>query len=355
MQNKFYLLEDSPEAKDMREHIHNLLVSHDEYNEELAFQLLKGGGIHPDFTALLTMHTVDAWWAGKKIRNNAAFQLLKRLLPTEQITYLRTTYDGYKYVGWDSYLENTDTKASIPFWKELAVCVFYYIAGKDVNNICFKHNLVPSEKIFEREIYNDSIGFYGYDLVDLPDGLAHLKVKYLNFENINFTHIRRKKWTNDYVRNVQFDKNASPLVCRILAQCFPTFSHRVRTKKSEAYRLTTSFMKCVPTEQRDIVFYKKCAVLYKKEGNYAMALKIYLYLHKTYPHPEEIFMFKIAGCYALMRKKAEMLAYLTRHLAENLFYVVLEKDFWGNPEFEYYWKDKEVGKLIASYKATKNE
>jgi hypothetical protein len=94
MQNDFYLLEDSPEAKDMREHIHNLLMSHDETNHELALQLIEGGGMHPDFTAPLVMHTISLWWSGYSKKGISTVKLLKQTLSIEELTYLRTSSRG---------------------------------------------------------------------------------------------------------------------------------------------------------------------------------------------------------------------------------------------------------------------
>lgn len=356
MQNDFYLLEDSPEARDMRQHIYNLLVSPDESNAQLAFQLIEGGGVHPDFIAPLAMQGIMAWWSyGKKGKENPAFVLLRQVLPQKQITYLRTSVRRFYY--WNDYLYALAKSGKVAFWKELAVCAYYASAGQDGNVVCLKYNLVDSREILQRiadNSYGGYIYLHGYDLDDLPDGLAHITAKHISFDGSLLAHIRRKKWTNTHVEEVSFDAHISSLACRIIATCFPTFAKKIHTNKHEAHRLAIGFMKCVPAEQRDMAFYKKCASLYKQEKNYKMALKIYEYLHKTYPYPEELFMLKIAGCYALMRKKAEMLAYLTRHLEENPFYVVLEKDFWGNPDFERYWKNKEVGKLIAKYKATEN-
>jgi hypothetical protein len=356
MQSKFYLLEDSPESKDMREHIYNLLISTEESNHLLAYQLIEGGGVHPDFTAPLAVQGLLAWWSyGKKGKENPAFILLRQVLPQKQITYLRTSVRRFYY--WNGYLDRLATNGKISFWKELAMCVYYVSDGEEAVGVCLRYGLVESKKILERLIetsYNGYLYLGAYELQALPDGLATAVTKYIDLRNCPLTQIRRKTWTNPHVEYVDFDNTLSRLACRILAMCFPTFAKLVRTNKREADRLTTSFMKCIPAEQRDLAFYKKCAFLYKKEENYRMALKIYLYLYKTYPYPEELFMLKIAGCYALMRKMDEMLAYLTRHLAENPFYVVLEKDFWSNPEFKRYWKNREVGKLIASYKTTKN-
>jgi hypothetical protein len=82
-----------------------------------------------------------------------------------------------------------------------------------------------------------------------------------------------------------------------------------------------------------------------------MALKCYLYLEKNYPCLEEIFKFKVAECYALLKDKTNMLHWLTTHIAETPFDFI--KDWDISTAFKSYKRDKDVNALIRAYKKTK--
>jgi len=338
-----YLLEDSPEAQDMRQNVYNLLISDDEDNTVLAMQLIDGGGVHKDFLAPLAMHTIRYWWGYNSGLKKNPLQYLKQILDNKQIAYLRRRVHHGHF--WNSYLPHIVKSDKISFWKELAVCAFYYSSRTDASILCCQYNLVPSEKIFSEQIQQGYLGLWGYKLEDLPDGFAKLDITHLNLSDCSLAHIKRKKWTNISVTTVQYTANLSYFACHVIGKCFPTFFKKLYNNKNETYRLNTGFMKCMPQAERDLKFYKRCAELYKKEGNYLMAIKFYTYLNKKYPYSEEIFIFKIAGCYALLKNKEKMLEYLRLHLQENSFEEVAKQDFLQSPDFKGHWKNKEVARL----------
>jgi hypothetical protein len=109
--------------------------------------------------------------------------------------------------------------------------------------------------------------------------------------------------------------------------------------------LCTSFLKCVPQPKRDLKFYKICANQYKKEYKVDVALRIYQAMDKKYPYPEEIWKYKIAGCYALLKDKPQMLKYLMLHKTESPY--GMQDIFRQDQDFTMFWEDKEIIEIVS--------
>ncbi|TAE47977.1 MAG: hypothetical protein EAY69_05715 [Cytophagales bacterium] len=96
-----YLLEDSKEAKEMRENALSLLESDEVANKELALQIIKGGGVHTDFWALLW---ISAFMREEEIMTEENFKIAKKAFTildnTIQITTQRAILLPTKDTGF---------------------------------------------------------------------------------------------------------------------------------------------------------------------------------------------------------------------------------------------------------------
>jgi hypothetical protein len=205
-----YLLEETEAAEAMRQKVVTLLRSKDETDLSLAYQLIEGGGLHSDFIGTLLAHAAEY-----SIKNNQAdsiaIQLLLSVFSEEQMQVfhsLRSVYTPWH--GYSVHLAEKIEEENLerfrflrPYWREIARCVFWWTASN--GRTCLQYKLLP-EKIILDTLKNEYYNFVDlsyYQLNDLPDGLAELKVNRLMLLRGNpFKYIRRKKWINLYVQEI---------------------------------------------------------------------------------------------------------------------------------------------------------
>lgn len=347
-----YLLEDSEEAQMLRQNVCNLLRSHEEGNLNLAYQIIKSGGFHEDFASLVSACAIEEVWNDREEKMFGKF--LKHIFNKSELYRFKKLVA--KHWSWDYFIDMVDmmTQRKTDFFLSAythswALYAFEWYERCD--RFCLRHGLISGADIFKALQYstwegNTILSLEEFELDDLPDDFANLPIDCLYLLKNPMRHFKKKEWQNTTVKEVVFDDTIPDFAKKSIAKCFPTFWKNILNKKLHKDRVCMAFLKCIPPKDRNIQFYKKCAAQYKAEKNYKMALKCYEYLEKTYPYPEESFKFKIAGCYALMKDKANMLKWLLLHKAETPF--DFQKDWDFAHEFGTYKKNRSILKLLKA-------
>jgi tetratricopeptide (TPR) repeat protein len=344
-----YLLDETDETQAMRQDILQMLGAGEEENVNLALQLIDSGGVHREFIGVMFALYLCAWDEGILERMKYLKKLLKRVVPLHHLDsfrrYIRKRY--YLSQVLDSIIENLG-KGKLayikPYWAEMVAYIYDwkgYLAS-----YCLNNNFVQAEKIINNAIAGNTLYLSYYELEDLPDALAQVKVDYLYLMNNPLSKVRRKKWQNDYVQEFFFDdENLSSATLKFIGQCFPK---AMKKKFQKLENLLVGLLKCMPKERRGMKFYKICAQAYKREQQPKVAIKIYQKLAVLYPYPEEIWNFRIAECYACLQDEVNMLKYLAYYIEETSYDV--EKDIDLSKDFETYYEHPEVLKLIHGAK-----
>lgn len=170
-----YLLENTPEALEMRQKVKDLLLSRTKANAQLALQLLQGGGVHSELVPYLwglTYATLD-------IRTTSVEKLLMKYLSAEQISLykeLKALYIGrYEKYEW----ENADEawadfalhilathEATQAMFRDFAIA-FLMIAQKGGRRL-LRFKLLPEEMIVRELIDGQYLSLEDFDLPALP-------------------------------------------------------------------------------------------------------------------------------------------------------------------------------------------
>lgn len=352
-----YLLENTEEAYTMRQNLCDMLRSHDESMHTLAFSLIKEGGVHEDFAIWLCMHTIKEFWEYKE--DTPARKLLRRIWSYRQVNHilkiLNHTYHWSDFCAHFTLLVKQYPRFSLThYWENLMRAIYEWTEENET--ICLRHNICVEavKKNINKNIYYNYgspsysiLSLNNFYLDDLPDALEVVEAECLILENNPFRKIKRKTWKNNHVKFIAPPNppyEFSDLTYKILGQCFPQILPKIMENIRKKTPVAIGLLKCIPAEKRDIAFYKKCAETYKTNKKYALAIKCYLFLQEKYPHSEEIFYFRIAECYALLKNEDKMLFYLKKQLEDKNFN--LSNDFYQSSAFRAYHRKKAISMLF---------
>jgi hypothetical protein len=97
MNRERYLSESTEEAVQMRDKVKNLLYSKDNTNIELAYQIIKGGGMHLDFVPVLWAMNLSK--GHRKRERNKIEKLVKEILSENAMLILRNLFVSTRVLG----------------------------------------------------------------------------------------------------------------------------------------------------------------------------------------------------------------------------------------------------------------
>jgi tetratricopeptide (TPR) repeat protein len=180
MSSKQYLLEDTPESREMLGKIKDMLISGETANIELVFQILEGGGVNP---ALATpILAVAVFQEEEKIRKRAR-RFLKKILPDSLFIDLKKNWDSYSHYYYTetqmSELLTKLTTSKIIHQAELANLALKLT--RHGGKFCLENKTAHPEVIFRALTEGGFLSLEGFELKKIPPQIALVE----NLESID--------------------------------------------------------------------------------------------------------------------------------------------------------------------------
>lgn len=367
-----YLLEETPEAEALRQNLLNLFYSGDEQNIALACQMLEGGGVHPDFQAVLCVVLLHISFPHSL--NEKAKELLQPFLNAPEYHFVE--HAGYVWSDWEQILEGIEKYNLFHDEFEIAKAVFRMF--KEGVRFCYRYGLVPFEELMRsRQGERDVFMLEDFKLEDLPPELAYINVGSISLEDCPLTKLSAPTWHNPHISTFRTDYVISRQDLRRLCHYFPNYSgtwfkNRVNEfqENSNQYlkrkQITDAkiaafeglnFARWVRPKDRDKHYYFTRAVLYSNAGYYRLARLCFVHLRKMlgdiWQYQE--MLYELAVHYAFVRNKPcllETLAHfvLAYHEAGELkYYDSLREAIMCDKDFQSFHQDKDLLELLDAH------
>lgn len=375
-----HLLEETDEAQAMREKVRNLLLSDEESNHSLALQLIRGGGIHPDFIAPLwglhiyyMFENQDVYTLG--FDENDIDQYVGELIVRDYLAHVLQE-DALAFLParppfpLDEYLESIqNTPSLLPYWRDIAYCILF--CSKGGGKFCFEQQVAPISQLLaclniNRRLYLESLG-----LESLPPEIAHIEAREIVLHDNPLRKMEASSWVNRHVMLIRIETSISRKQMKILAHHFPhavdyTFVVMGDTVKREGHHAqrrgemalaqqyslqAIAFYRFVSKASRDTSYYHARAHAYNNAGRYRIAEQCYDYILATYANSRQDFslLYNIACNYARLQNKDKMLEFMRTYVnGVPLNKVYIKTNILSDNDFEMYWTDTDFLALLDS-------
>jgi len=365
-----YLRENTQEVVVMREKINNLLLSKDEDNRELAFQLILGGGFHSDFLAPIVANLINFYVYKGYEYITEKYQYFLSYFENELSDVKRIIEDKLRYLNYQ------DLKKDIEFineydtlrghWPSIASAIFKLTTFGGRN--CFHHQLLPVSTIFDTLINGtNSLNLNAFDLDNLPAELAEVNVGVLELCDNPFESLQESWWVNPNIKRVILDLDLPKEKINKIVKHFPnaadsTYLYLADHLKSEGHYAQRAndmarakefslkaleFYRYIPSEQRNKHYYHNRAHAYNNSEKYSMALKCYEHIIKKYPNNYDDCLYNMACTHSRLKDKTKMLQCLAIKLRKSNGQYVMN-DVMSDNDFESFWEDNDLVLLLQA-------
>jgi hypothetical protein len=229
-----YLQEKTPETQAMRQHMCNLLLSEEETNLELAYQLIESGGMHPDFIAPLVILFVEEIWRNNTLQDNRLLTFSKAIFTNEDIEQLTESANFFVWWGiFSKRLAENKTGNLLflkPYWKEVVSLAF--MRSGNGGGTCYRYKILPVTTILTKMTQDwqwySSLDLWDFELKNLFVELANLPsyVTEINLTLCKLEKLSPSTWQNPHIEKIilwQTNKKRVPL----LREYFPNATFEI--------------------------------------------------------------------------------------------------------------------------------
>lgn len=233
MKKNNYLLQNTTEAEEMKLHLENLLFSDDEANNELALQLLEGGGVPKEFYPYLWIYSfsVDE---DTKIHQQIMKMLNKVLSEKQQSIYQKC--DLIFKEKYDQYLDNPfavfvleQINVNPETAQQLVNFGKYFLLKHQLGaNFLLKNKILSDYFIFQTLINNDHLDLSDFGLTEIPETIgSFVHLKSLNIDKNPLKDIPDNLKNLKNLKYLNIDINTAPKVMQKLERMFPTILSKI--------------------------------------------------------------------------------------------------------------------------------
>jgi hypothetical protein len=320
-----YLLEETPEAENLRQKVIDLLLSNEINNIDLALQIIEGGGMHKDFVA--PIHVLYL----RRITTSKAENLIELTRPffsEQQIKQIQDAGifilpDAYNAIEWEQYFEHmmliSEEYSLGDYVFQIASSLFQSTGLAIGRKICFFHDLFPHQYIFSHAIPSDLLDLKDFQLEDLPVELATAKAQKIDLRGNSFSKMQKCDWVNTFVEIVDLDLNVKKKVMKQIVKCFPNaIAKSYHDLASSAWRNGNSkqavaFLRAIPLKYRHLGHYGNRA-RYALDAGYAHTVLVFQeYEEKKYGI---IYNLVRASAYAILQNKTKTINFLAKGIID---------------------------------------
>lgn len=376
MNHEKYLQENSEEALQMRQKVKDLFYSKEQANVELAYQLIKSGGMHQDFVPILWAFAIENMDHAKydKIQNllkKALEPTVFQIFKTWTVSFLETYM--YEYDAWEDWADEclaeigkTPALASQQAEFALAFMCVMKIGGR----FALQNALLPVELVL-RTLHNveeNSLSLINFRLSVLPSELA-------NMPNLESLYLQGNKFTevsdalvNLPLENISIEDDLSIQVIEKLERAYPKAmaSHH----KSRGYSLSQrsqslqrsgalkekigiaekalGMLQRVSADLQDDSYWFSIGLAAVNAQQYALAIEANEKAAMLNPSfGGGVCFYNMACAYAHLKEKEKMIANLqksTQYSTYTDWYAEAQID----NDFTYYWKNQDFLNLVSA-------
>jgi tetratricopeptide (TPR) repeat protein len=374
MNQENYLQDNSEEATVLREKIKNLLLSFEPANIDLAYQLIKGGGMHRDFVPILWALSVSKH--SRQRERHKITKFMKQALPPDLLrvyeksvlkfidTYL------YHYELWEDWADDClETIGDLPELADiqadlaLGFMIFMQIGGR----YALKHRILPTHIILQTlwDKENNSLSLENFRLQTLPAELANFPaLEELNLQG-NKLQTVPENLDNIPLDHILIDDNLPASAMQGLERAYPNAmggyykgkgaqlaqrsqSLQRANNRTEAKNLgvqAIQFLEKVPRLLHDSIYWFNVGLASVNAGLYEKSIEANQYAIDQNPqYGSGVSFYNIACAYANLSNKEKMMEYLT--LAnQHSSYMDWFRESKEDNDFTSFWADEDFMSL----------
>lgn len=371
MNRERYLSESTEEAVQMRDKVKNLLYSKDNTNIELAYQIIKGGGMHPDFVPVLWAMNLSK--GHRKRERNKIEKLVKEILSENaMLIFHKTTTQFldtylYQHESWEDWADvcltavgESEELAGMQAEIALSLMIFLQIGGR----FAMKNALLPTNIILKTLINTDrnNLSLFNFHLHTLPAEMANLPaLTTLDLQGNALQHIPES------LENLPLDEIVLPAdlptqVLSGLARAYPKamgawyktkgyqVSHQSQHTQRNGTRVAAkaiakkaiTLLEKVPEAIYDDSYWFSLGLACVNAGLYERSIEANLKLVTLNPkYGSGVGFYNIACAYSNMGNKEQMLTYL-QLASQQSNYMNWFAEAREDNDFEKYWQDADL-------------
>ncbi len=239
MKKNLYLLQNNDESKEMRKQVEGLLFSDEDANNQLALQLLEGGGVPQEFYPYLWIYSFSV-----NKNSDTYTQILKFLhktLSEKQKSIYQNCLNFYtdKY---DEYLDNLfaialleEVNKDAETSKDIHIFGEYLLLKHKLGaSFLFHHKILPEKLIFENLIENnEDLDLSNFGLTSIPEIIGELtQITSLNIRENPLAYIPDEIKNLKNLKNLYIDDQLSDEIMVKLGDFFPLILSKIYEEKA---------------------------------------------------------------------------------------------------------------------------